>query len=275
MRTPGAQVTGAAISAVSNSNEPTAAAVSRESVFEPRGDYYDRDADGPAVTAYYEDIDVVFDDLSKAGRYDALNRLVTDTHHTQLSYRSARHDHLYPWIDRHEDETLQSIYSGGVMPEELFLAELRTFEAAMEMIAAERGAETTAVSDADLEKIDLDLEATSVFNCEHVVPQSWFEGDNEQRTQKSDLHHLFTCDGRCNSFRSNIPYWDFTPADEERIRAQEISLEEALEDPSFEGARANCGLRDGRRFEPDAGQGCRCQGNTLFRAALSERCGAM
>jgi endonuclease I len=44
------------------------------------------------------------------------------------------------------------------------------------------------------------------FNCEHVVPQSWYA---KAEPMRGDLHHLFACEPRCNSFRSNIPYFDF------------------------------------------------------------------
>ena len=51
-----------------------------------------------------------------------------------------------------------------------------------------------------------ELEAQHPFNCEHVVPQSWF---NKRKQPKTDLHHLFTCESKCNSFRSNHAYFDF------------------------------------------------------------------
>ncbi len=234
---------------------------SAESVFQSRGDYFDEASDAVAVDQYYNN---VADNLSKSARYNALSSLLKDTHDTILSYSVARHDHLYPWIDRREDETLKSIYSGAVMPEELFVAEVRAFEAAQEMLAAERGLESMALSEADRESIDLDLEASSAFNCEHVVPQSWFKGEAEARAQKSDLHHLFTCESGCNSFRSNIPYSEFSDEEEAKIKAQEVSLAEVLEDPSLEAVRPQCGLRDGRRFEPNAGKGALARATLYF-----------
>ena len=50
------------------------------------------------------------------------------------------------------------------------------------------------------------LEAELPFNCEHVVPQSWFA---KHEPMRGDLHHLFACEPRCNSFRGNTPYADF------------------------------------------------------------------
>ena len=235
-----------------------------ESVFEPRGNYYDSCADELAATAYYKDIDDVFEDLTKAVRYDEINKMVSNTHQTKLSYKSARHDHLYPWIDRHESQVLQSIYSGTEMSEELFLAEIENLNAAIDTAAEALGTESSSLSEAEIERIDLTLEAASQFNCEHVVPQSWFKGDAEEKAQKTDLHHLFTCEGGCNSFRSNIPFWDFDPADENRLQAAEISPSESLSDSTLEGARPLCGLREKRRFEPHAGKGAVARATLYF-----------
>ena len=240
---------------------PTPTVGDLESVFEPRGDYFDADAEVPLVDAYYAGID---DSLSKADLFNALQALVSDTHHTKLSYSNARHGHLYPWIDRHEDETLKSIYSGDKMAEELFVAELKAFEAAVEREAELRETSVAALSQERIEAVELALENSSVFNCEHVVPQSWFKGAAEQRAQKTDMHHLFSCDSRCNSFRSNIPYADFTEEEEAILRASEISAAEALADPTLEAVRASCGLREGRRFEPDAGKGASARATLYF-----------
>src|SRR4051794_25147285 len=61
------------------------------------------------------------------------------------------------------------------------------------------GARTTAEAQAE-------VEAALPFNCEHVVPQSWF---GKQKPMRGDLHHLFVCEARCNSFRGNTPYMEF------------------------------------------------------------------
>ncbi|WP_143828814.1 endonuclease I family protein [Dyadobacter fermentans] len=44
------------------------------------------------------------------------------------------------------------------------------------------------------------------YNCEHVIPQSWF-GHNAPMV--GDLHHLFACELVCIAFRQNYPYYDF------------------------------------------------------------------
>ena len=50
------------------------------------------------------------------------------------------------------------------------------------------------------------IEELEPYNCEHVVCQSWFDHAEPMR---GDLHHLFTCERKCNSFRGNAPYTDF------------------------------------------------------------------
>ncbi|MEP2030200.1 MAG: endonuclease [Paracoccaceae bacterium] len=232
-----------------------------ESVFEERGAYYNADKDQAEAKAYYDGIGT---SLSKVARFNALNKLITQTHTTVFSYDAARHKHLYPWIDRHEDQTLHSLYSDEQMAEELFVAELLAFEHAIETTAASRGLEATGVSQELIDEIDAALEASSPFNCEHVVPQSWFKDQAERRAQKSDLHHLFTCESDCNSFRSNIPYSEFSDVEEATIIAAEIAAELALADPTLEAARPQCGLRDKRRFEPSAGKGAAARATLYF-----------
>ena len=71
------------------------------------------------------------------------------------------------------------------------------------------------------------LEKLHPYNCEHVVCQSWFKHHEPMR---GDLHHLFTCERKCNSFRGNSPYVDF---------------------PDYlEVVREACGKREPAGFEP-------------------------
>jgi len=86
------------------------------------------------------------------------------------------------------------------------------------------------------------LEASAPFNCEHVVPQSWF---GKSEPMRGDLHHLFACDTTCNSFRSNIPYFDFTDFGERVV----------MED---------CGKRVGNRFEPVGNKGVVARATLYF-----------
>jgi len=51
----------------------------------------------------------------------------------------------------------------------------------------------------------IDLQDNYGINCEHTWPQSFF-GTSGVEPMKSDMHHLFPCDGAANSTRSNHPF---------------------------------------------------------------------
>ena len=61
---------------------------------------------------------------------------------------------------------------------------------------------------------------------------------------KSDLHHLFACEVACNSFRGNIPFYEFE------------DFQEAI--------RQGCGKREGNRFEPSQGHGAVARATFYF-----------
>jgi endonuclease G, mitochondrial len=85
------------------------------------------------------------------------------------------------------------------------------------------------------------VEAAFPYNCEHVVPQSWFQNREPMR---GDLHHLFACEPECNSFRGNTPYYDF--ADFEKL------------------VRSDCGKREEGKFEPSGGKGAAARAVLYF-----------
>ncbi len=205
--------------------------------FKVEKEYYDPELDTKTAEAYYKGIPL--NDLKGGELFQALHRLLKQTHERFLSYGEARHSYLYPIVDLWPDGQLHSIYSGEKMdPED---AIRRDFEAARK-IRREFERFTRFESFAtDNEKADFlaALESQFPFNCEHVVPQSWFNKSNPMR---ADLHHLFACEPKCNSHRSNYRYKDF-----EDFAPQ-------VEDP-FEKLKRQCGKADGSRFEPEAGKG--------------------
>jgi endonuclease I len=79
------------------------------------------------------------------------------------------------------------------------------------------------------------------YNCEHVVPQSWFD---KKEPMRGDLHHLFACETNCNSFRGNTPYFDFTDFGE--------------------AVRTDCGKKVGNKFEPGGGKGAVARATLYF-----------
>jgi endonuclease I len=113
-----------------------------------------------------------------------------------------------------------------LIAEDFRIAELRRAER-IRLTAEGAGLEAAAVEDA--------VDAMLPYNCEHVVPQSWF---GKAEPMRGDLHHLFACETRCNSFRGNTPYGEFTDFPE---------LDEVV--------RTDCGKTESNGFEPAHGKG--------------------
>ncbi|WP_166028339.1 endonuclease [Streptomyces chilikensis] len=198
--------------------------------------YYDAPADAAARDAYYAGVDAGADgeELRRA-----LTELLEETHERRPSYKPSRM--VYPWVDLHPDRQLRSVYSGRTFGAEEFIradtaAETARLRGLQEFLLRE-----SSVGPAEL-AAELDaLEASLPFNCEHVVPQSWF---HEREPMRGDLHHLFACEVACNSFRSNIPYMDFPQFDEVH--------------------REDCGLREDNGFEPEHHRGAVARATLYF-----------
>jgi endonuclease G len=186
--------------------------------------YYDAAADQVKRTDYYRDINL---GANPDVLYNSLSTLLGSTHHTKLSYKPSRH--LYPWVDLQPDRKLRSLYTGDIyeptqLIEESFIAEAK-FEALLESALLADDAEGS---------LSL-LEALPLYNCEHTVPRNWFKGGPLFSTAEGDLHHLFTCDGKCNNFRGNVPFFDFVDFDESVLQG--------------------CGRKEENKFEPTHGKG--------------------
>ena len=167
--------------------------------------YYEEDRDEEIKQAYYQNTS-----LDRRNIHDLLEK----THQNQLGY--APHRYVYPWVDLNANGKLKSIYSGKEMDP------LAVIE---EDIRILKNAGVNSFSD----KVTL--------NCEHVVPQSWFD---KQQPMRGDLHHLFACNPGCNSRRGNYPYADFPDYVPE---ARTLGIEEG------------CGKADEGKFEPEYGKG--------------------
>jgi endonuclease I len=184
------------------------------------GDYLDPPATrADDIAEYYGDLpaEVEADTLSPAELYDALHDRISEAggltiarafpdhlesletlHRSALEglglesglvLEDAKYDrsraHLYTWIDLHPDRMLHCIYTGALIaPEQLLLKDLLT--------------------DLDLrDDMPRSFRNNQFLNCEHVVPQSWFD---KEPVAKADLHHLFTAHGTANNFRSDSVY---------------------------------------------------------------------
>lgn len=229
--------------------------VERASQREP---YFDADRDAEDAKKYYEEIKYKTGQVRMYGEY---SKLIASTHTKVFGYDSARLKVLYPYVDLHQDGTLRSIYSGALMRTPDVIME----EALIIMDQLPNARETFSNIGIDgllaladgiefktpaMERVDVP------YNCEHVVPQSWYE---KRKPMVSDLHHLFTCERGCNSYRGKRPYGDFEGYDPE---PQTIDLIEAE-------LRAKCGLvearPDGRlEFEPENNKGAVARATLYF-----------
>ncbi len=201
----------------------------------PERIYHDSQADGEALTRYYAPIDSALDPTEL---FAALSAHLEATHTAPRDYRPAVE--LYPWIDLQPSLKLHSIYSGhGFEPEDLIRADAeieRERTSRLQALVVHR----TALGPREFEDAFDALEAELPYNCEHVVPQSWFA---KHEPMRGDLHHLFACEPRCNSYRGNIPYAEF--ADDS-------------------GAVADCGHRQAVGFEPVSGKGAAARATLYF-----------
>jgi len=178
---------------------------------ESPGAYYNETIDRGDIQQYYANVNP---NTTPAGLYQTLSTLVRDTHRNRPAYKPTVH--LYPLVDLHPSGELVSIYSGASMNPEALILQEASIEAARESIERVGGA--------------VELESIEENSAEHVVPQSWFD---KREPMRGDLHHLFACERNCNSFRDNIPYFQFT------------------EDAVME----DCGRREPLKFEPKGGKG--------------------
>jgi endonuclease G, mitochondrial len=194
--------------------------------------YYDSVADSQNRNNYYGNLIPDINTIDSRQAFNKLKELLTNTHTNQLSYNPKKN--LYPWVDLQPDFKVRSIYSNleftpeQIIREDLQIERLRNTRL-QELMRVESFKEAANFR----EELDL-LEAQLPFNCEHVVPQSWF---NRGEPMRGDLHHLFTCEVKCNSYRGNIPYFDFA------------DFEEVIMD--------NCGKLEqkDKKFEPSKGKG--------------------
>jgi len=201
--------------------------------------YYDETADAQARDLYYRDVAAGLAGFDPGALFAALGALLRTTHTTQLPYKPA--SHVYPWIDLHDDGPtphLRSIYSGKAFDPAEFIAADFAVEAERARVAEVLAREVAGAASAEALSL---LEAQLPYNCEHVVPQSWFA---KHEPMRGDLHHLFACESGCNSFRGNHAYFDFA------------DFEEVL--------RSDCGKREEGRFEPASGKGAVARATLYF-----------
>lgn len=227
--------------------------------------YYDADQDSVDRQSYYRDflekrekdswsfellttdqrkVKITIEELdvsstSTGVSFGALSKLVRRTHTQKYKYKPSRY--VYPWVDTHPDGKIHSIYSGEVFGVEELIRKDFTISHERGVRFRELLAGVNEFGNEMLEEKLEFLEAAMPYNCEHVVPQSWF---NKREPMRGDLHHLFACESRCNSFRSNIAYFNF--------------------DDFMEVVRDSCGKREENKFEPESGKGAAARAVLYF-----------
>lgn len=207
-------------------------------------EYYNEEEDKNFISEYYKSIN--FGALNQNELFSELHLLITKTHVNKFSYKESRQRYLYPWVDLREDGKLYSIYSNESMdPEKTILEDFET-EKVYNQAYNNFIQDKSLLNDFSKHKTLKMLEQEYEFNCEHVVPQSWFDS---AYPMKSDLHHLFTCEAKCNSYRSNNHYYDFIEYDPTN---------------SLENAVKKCGMAKEKKFEPEASKGIVARATLYF-----------
>lgn len=197
--------------------------------------YYDEEKDKPTINHYYNSIN--FDLGDRDTVYQHLSKLLTNTHKIFLPYKRSRKE-LHSWVDLREDGETKSIYSGKILNPKELIREDYMFEKEEKELLESISQYRPLLTDRQKEEFLEMLESRLHFNIEHVVPQSWF---GKLSPMVGDLHHLFTCEVNCNSFRSSIPYFDFSDYNPK-------SYSEVIKN--------ECGKRGGdQKFEPEGGKG--------------------
>ena len=193
--------------------------------------YYPEEKDKTDQLNYYKKIS----DL-KLATFDQLHQLLELTHSNHHNYSPSRY--VYPKVDLYPDGVLRSIYSGKEFTAQELILEDKKVDIERELKFIELAKKENKITQ---EAYNLEVEALEAalpYNCEHVVCQSWF---NKQEPMRGDLHHLFACESRCNSFRNNHVYDDF-PGYEPQLLPLEVE-------------RPSCGNMENNKFEPEQNKG--------------------
>jgi deoxyribonuclease-1 len=205
--------------------------------------YFDHEKNEKVKESYYKNIDFNSTTIGK------IKALVQSTHKNKLRYDPS--EYVYPWVDLRPDGELSSIYSGkNRKPEDVIQEDYETSKKRKAAIENEEDLLSPALIS--------QVAAAFKYNCEHTVPQSWFDGHEPMR---GDLHHLFTCEPRCNSIRGNYPYHDFKDYPEEN--QVEINRVEK-----------QCGKAEERLFEPEYAKGTVARAMLYFLLRYPDRIGS-
>ena len=168
----------------------------------PEDSYYDEAADAAAQAKYYASVE----NLSQSQRNDALRSLVQDTHKPNpKGYHYVVAKDLYATVDRRADGTVRSIYDDEPVKF------LRYPDISLSTLSEEELCSIQGACSSSPEVVGAWLafqKGNAELNCEHTVPQSYFD---KREPMRSDLHHLYSCDFQDNSRRGSTKYGSFQP----------------------------------------------------------------
>ncbi|WP_100402838.1 endonuclease I family protein [Bacillus sp. FJAT-42315] len=205
--------------------------------------YYRQTIDEQDIANYYRFVNNYSGDGHSL--FYQYHELVTRTHTSQVPYFLSKDHYLYTWVDLQPDGSVKSIYSGEhkdpqtMLEEDYQTIKKRYIEF---QILLNCSKQFGLCLDKKINSIDTELK----FNTEHIVPQSWFGG---QEPMKGDLHHLFVCQPECNTARSNFPYIDFSFYEPESPK---------------EKIQNRCGVAANGGFEPENGKGTAARAMLYF-----------
>jgi endonuclease G len=164
--------------------------------------YYDAAADSAHQQVYYAGVA----NLPPAQLTAGLRSLVTETHHPDpRGYDYVIAKSLYADVDRQPDGTVRNVY--GPEPIKVLQYPDVSFKDLSEKDVQTLAAGATLAPEVLGAWLGFQ-KSSATLNCEHVVPQHYF---NKEEPMRSDLHHLYAADIAENSGRGDTPYGQFVP----------------------------------------------------------------
>ena len=164
--------------------------------------YYDAAKDEKTQKIYYKSVE----GLTGRQRTEALRDLVRDSHKPNpKGYHYVIAKNLYTKVDRRPDGTVRSIYDDEPVKF------LRYPDISLSTLSEEELCSIQGACASSPEVVGAWLgfqKGNAELNCEHTVPQSYF---NKQEPMRSDLHHLYSCDFQDNSRRGSTKYGRYQP----------------------------------------------------------------
>ncbi|GIQ82130.1 endonuclease I [Kipferlia bialata] len=147
----------------------------------------------------------IYDDLSGAELRSKLYRDTYWRHHETLGYSDAR-AYMYGAIDN-LDDAVYGIYTDLRMPY------------AYNNYTMSVDTQTEAETEAEREVEPTEPLTGGSINCEHIVPQSFF---NKKDPMVSDVHHLRPAESRANSARNHFPFEQIADEDVKQWFYQDV-----------------------------------------------------